>query len=150
MGNQIWSIWSSKSVTCKTEIDSLRSKLLIGFPYQFMKSWLSLTDSLPFKERSFGSVGIDLVMRFQFSKWMDTEAWRFRLKKEWNNLFLHVQFYHWSQKCDVQNRNSSPTFPFLKRNMKNYLVCDNKWCGYVRANYRSTPSVFFFFFSFFV
>ena len=33
-----------------TEIDSLWSKLSIGFPYQFMKSWLSRTDSLPFKE----------------------------------------------------------------------------------------------------
>ena len=36
--NQIWSIRSYKSVTCKTELDSLRSKLLIGFPYEFMKS----------------------------------------------------------------------------------------------------------------
>ena len=46
-----------------------------------MKSWLSRTDSLPFKGRSFRSTGIDLVMKFQFWKGMDAEAWRFLLKK---------------------------------------------------------------------
>ena len=80
MWNQIWSICSYKSVTCKTEIDSLRSKLLIDFPYQFMKSWLSRIDSLPFKGRSFSSTGIDLVMKFQSLKGMDTEVGRFLLK----------------------------------------------------------------------
>ena len=72
MVNQIWSIWSYKSVTCKTEIDSLRSKL---------KSWLSRTHCLPLKERSFSPTGIDLVMKFQFSKGMDKEAWCFLLKE---------------------------------------------------------------------
>ena len=41
---------------------------------------LSRTDSLPVKERSFSSTGIDLVMEIQLSKGMDTEAWRSLLK----------------------------------------------------------------------
>ena len=83
------SIWSYKSETCKIEIGSPRSKLPIGFPYQFEKSSLSRADSLRFKEGSFGSTGIDLVMKIQPLKAMDAEAWRSLLKRiKW--VILHV------------------------------------------------------------
>ena len=58
-----------------TEIDSLWSELSIGFPYQFMKSWLSRTVSLPFKE------ALVLLVWITISKRMNTEAWRFLLEK---------------------------------------------------------------------
>ena len=58
---------------CRTEIDSLRSKLPISFPYQFMKSWLSCTDSLPYNERSFGYTNIDLAMKIQL--WLIILVW---------------------------------------------------------------------------
>ena len=52
----------------------------IKWKFTKTRSRLSRTDSLPVKERSFGSTGIDLVMEIQLSNGMDTEAWRSLLK----------------------------------------------------------------------
>ena len=108
-GNEIWSIWIYKSVTCKTEIDSLRGKLPIGFPYQFMKSWLSRTDSLPIKERNLGSTGMNLVMKIHLTGWLDTEAWRSLLQ---NNVIFSCSI----PSLVIKVRRTKPKFILLSWN----------------------------------